>query len=175
MNDFITHPFIQVYLIDELNFSFVYVLVAYTPGALISFILAPIFGKVVDNINPYWGIAIVSVAGAVLTFWLINVTQVWMFGIIFLLDRGFALTGALLVKSFISRLSVEKRGINLGFSWSVANIGGVIGPIVGGLLYYSYFPAMPFIISIFVELGLILFYIVGIYTSKDFMAEKLDE
>ncbi len=150
-------------------------LLAYTPGALVSFILAPIFGKVADKINPYWGITLVSVAGAALTFFLINVTQVWMFGIIFLLDRGFALTGALLVKSFVSRLSVEKRGINLGFSWSIANIGGVIGPIVGGIFYDSYFPAMPFIISIFVELGLILFYIVGIYASKDFIAEKLDK
>ncbi len=175
LNDFITHPFIQVYLVDELKFSFAFVLLAYTPGALVSFMLAPIFGKVADKINPYLGITIVSIAGAALTFLLINVSQVWMFGIIFLLDRGFALTGALLVKSFVSRLSVEKRGINLGFSWSIANIGGVIGPTIGGLFYDNFKPATPFIISIFVELGLILFYIAGIYASKDFMAEKLEE
>ncbi|MHA1111563.1 MAG: MFS transporter [Promethearchaeota archaeon] len=173
LNDFITHPFIQVYLLEVLDSSFVFVLLAYTPGALISYILAPLFGKVADKINPYWGITIVSVAGAALTLWLINVSQVWMFSIIFLLDRGFALTGALLVKSFVSRLSVEKRGINLGFSWSIANIGGVVGPVIGGILYDSFNPTMPFIISIFVELGLIIFYIVGIYTSRDFMAEPL--
>ena len=175
LNDFITHPFIQVYLVDELKFSFTFVLLAYTPGSLISFILAPIFGKIADKINPYLGITIVSIAGAALTFLLINVSQVWMFSIVFLLDRGFALTGALLVKSFVSRLSVEKRGINLGFSWSIANIGGVIGPTIGGIFYDTFRPAMPFIISIFVELGLILFYIIGIYASKDFMAESLDD
>ncbi len=173
LNDFITHPFIQVYLVDELKFSFTFVLLAYTPGALISYILAPIFGKVADKINPYLGITFVSIAGAALTYWLVNVSEVWMFSIIFLLDRGFALTGALLVKSFVSRLSVEKRGINLGFSWSIANIGGVIGPTIGGILYDTYGATMPFIISIFVELGLIIFYILGIYTSKDFMAESL--
>ena len=175
LNDFITHPFIQLYLIEVLDSSFVLVLLAYTPGALISFMLAPIFGKVADKINPYLGITIVSIAGAALTLLLVNVSQVWMFSLVFLLDRGFALTGGLLVKSFVSRLSVEKRGINLGFSWSIANIGGVIGPTIGGIFYDSYSPAMPFIISIFVELGLILFYIIGIYTSKDFMAESLDD
>jgi MFS family permease len=80
----------------------------------------------------------------------------------------------LLVKSFVSRISIKKRGLNLGFSWSIANIGGVLGPTIGGVLYDNYIPAMPFIVSIFVELGLILFYIAGIYASKDFMAEKLD-
>jgi DHA1 family multidrug resistance protein-like MFS transporter len=172
VNDFITNPFIQVYLTDVFNSSFWLVLLAYTPGAIVSYILAPQFGKIADKINPYWGISIVSVAGALLTLWLVNVTHIWMFGVIFLLDRGFALTGALLVKSFVSRISIEKRGRNLGFSWSIANIGGIIGPIVGGILYDSYRPAMPFIVSIFVELGLILFYIVGIYKTRNNMEEK---
>ncbi len=176
VNDFITHPFIQLYLLDVLSADFWMILIAYTPGAIISYILAPQFGKIADRINPYWGIAIVSIGGALLTFWLINVTHIWMFGVIFLLDRGFALTGALLVKSFVSRISISKRGRNIGFSWSISQIGGIIGPVAGGLLWDGFNnPQMPFIVSIFVELGLIAFYIAGIYMTRNRIEESLEK
>ena len=132
-------------------------------------------GKIADKINPYWGITIVSIGGALLTFWLVNVSHIWMFGLIFLLDRGFALTGALLIKSFVSRISISKRGRNIGFSWSIAQTGGIIGPVLGGLLWDGFAnPQMPFIVSIFVELGLIVFYIVGIYMTRNNIEESLE-
>jgi MFS family permease len=176
VNDFITHPFIQPYLIEVLDAEFWMILLAYTPGGIISYLLAPQLGKIADKINPYWGITIVSVGGALLTFWLVNVSHIWMFGLIFLLDRGFALTGALLIKSFVSRISISKRGRNIGFSWSIAQIGGVIGPILGGVLWDGFDnPKMPFIVSIFVEIGLIVFYIVGIYMTRNHIEESLEK
>ena len=174
LNDSLTNPFIQVYLLEVLDSSFTVVLFAYMPGAVVSFILAPRIGKVADRINPYWGIAIVSIVGAALTWWLVNVTEIWMFSLIFLFDRGFAITGALLVKNVMSRLSIKNRGKNLGYSWSISNIGGVLGPTLGGILWDAYNPRMPFILSIFIELILIFFYLIGLNRSKDYMAEPMD-
>ena len=173
LNDSLTNPFIQVYLLEVLDSSFTVVLFAYMPGAVVSFILAPRFGKIADRINPYWGITFVSIAGAALTWWLVNVTEIWMFSLIFLFDRGFALTGHLLVKNIMSRLSIKNRGKNMGFAWSIANIGGVLGPTLGGILWDAYNPRMPFILSIFIELLLIFFYLFGLKRSKDYMAEPL--
>ena len=54
-------------------------------------------------------------------------------------------------------------------------LGGVLGPIAGGLAWDSLGISFPFILSIFLELFLIPIYLIAIKYLKKHMAEKLEE
>ena len=175
INQMLAYPYFQVYLIEELDVSNpTLVMVIYFPSAIVSQLLAPKIGKIVDKINPILGMAIVSSLGAFVTWLIINSTSGYVFGLILLFDSTFAWGGGLILQNVLSRISKIHRGKVFGAAQWLSLLGAVVGPIIGGFVYDTIGPTSPFVISIFIELSVIPLYAIAIRTLKPYMAEKVD-
>ena len=174
VNNFIAKPFVQVYILQNINDNPLFVLMAYAPAGTITMLIAPKLGEIVDNINPYIGIVTFSILGGLETFFLISVGNIWLFSIVLLFDAILGNATNLLLQNIFSRISIKNRGKVIGTGTSIGNLGGGVGPIFGGLAWDSYGSKMPFIISIFVELGLIAPYFASYNQIKPHLAEKTD-
>lgn len=150
-------PFIQYYLLENITQNIIYILFAYVPGSVLSIILAPRLGRIADRLNPKYTLGIISVIGAIMTWLLINSTEVWQFSVIFLVDSTVVATASLMLTKIISTVSKERRGTIFGLHDSVTNLGHIIGPLGGGALW-DVDSKYPFIVSIVVEGFLALLY-----------------
>ena len=175
MNQMLAFPFFQVYLIEELKIDNpTMVMIIYFPSQIISLLFAPKLGKIADKINPIIGVAFVSGLGALVTLLIINSTSGYIFGILLLFDSTFAWGGNLILQNILSRISKIHRGKIFGAAQWLSLFGAVLGPLIGGLAYFSIGPFAPFAISIFIELSVIPLYAIAIKALKPYMAEKLD-
>ena len=86
-----------------------------------------------------------------------------------------AISAGLLFRNLLSRITIEHRGKILGISSFSANIGSIIGPILGGFVWDISGPKAPFIVSIFVELCLIPLYFIVVHLLLPHVAETYDK
>lgn len=175
MNQSLAYPFFQVYLIEVLKIEngFIVMLI-YFPSQVLALLFAPRIGKMADKINPIIGIAIVCGLGSLVTFLIINTTNGIAFSIILLFDATFAWGEGLILQNVLSRISKLHRGKIFGAAQWLSLIGAILGPIIGGLVFDSFGPQAPFIISIFIELSVIPLYAIAISSLKKYMAEVVD-
>lgn len=179
-NQSLVFPYYQGYLNDVLEIEDpTLVMIIYFPSQIISLLLAPKLGKIADKINPVLGMAIVSGLGAFVTWLIINSTYFgiysgYIFGILLLFDSTFAWGGNLILQNILSRISKIHRGKIFGAAQWLSLFGAVLGPLIGGLTYFSIGPFAPFAISIFIELSIIPLYAIAIKALKPYMAEKVD-
>jgi MFS family permease len=174
-NQSLVFPYYQGYLNDVLEIEDpTLVMIIYFPSQIISLLLAPKLGKIADKINPVLGIAVVSGLGAFVTLLIINSTSGYIFGILLLFDSTFAWGGNLILQNILSRISKIHRGKIFGAAQWLSLFGAVLGPLIGGLTYFSIGPFAPFAISIFIELSIIPLYAIAIKALKPYMAEKVD-
>jgi len=172
-NGSLAKPFLNVYLLETIEDNPTLAALAYAPSGFVSMLLAPRLGQIADRTNPYLGISLASVLGAIITFCLINTSELWMFAFLLILDVTVVTTGGLILSNFISRVSKSHRGKIFGFQSTFNNIGAIIGPIFGGIVWDLFGPKSPFIVSIVVELALIPFFIIAIFYLKPHLAESL--
>ena len=137
-------------------------------------LIAPYIGRLVDKLPPLLGISITSSLGALMTYFLINSANIWVFSVILLGDLAIGMASGLIFQNMVSRLSKENRGKIFGVGDFFAFLGSVIGPILGGLAWDLINPKFPFIISIFVELSLIPLYLAAVYLLLPHMAESYE-
>ncbi len=175
INGTMAKPFIQVYMLNVFTNDPVLVLLAYIPVGIVSMLLAPKLGKLVDRLNPAVGVTIFGILGAVQTFILVNVNNLLAFSFVLVLDAALANGGQLLLQNIFSRVSVKNRGTIIGTGQAFGNAGGAVGPIAGGAAWDGYGPRMPFIISIFVELALIIPYLFALKRIKPYLAESFSK
>ncbi|MHA1727473.1 MAG: MFS transporter [Promethearchaeota archaeon] len=157
LNNSLACPFYVIYIIENLNVDIFFGTLAFLPAGLLSSILAPKLGQKVDKIRPEVGIAITSAIGALTTWFLINISELWVFSMVLLVDLTIGGAGGLIFQNLLSRINVKNRGKIMGFYGFFMNLAGVIGPILGGFCF-DIEPTLPFIITIFVELSLIPLY-----------------
>jgi MFS family permease len=179
INANIARPYLNIYLIEVIakldiqNLENAFVVVwAYLPAGLLATLLAPKLGTLVDKLQPLVGITITSSLGALMTFLLINSTNIWVFSVLLLFDLAIGMSAGLIFQNLVSRISTEHRGKIFGVGDFFSFLGSVIGPLVGGLVYLVVSPQFPFIISIFVELSLIPLYLAAVYLLLPHMAES---
>jgi MFS family permease len=110
--------------------------------------------------------------GALVTFALINTSNLWIFAGLLIIDFTIVTTGGLILSNFISHVSKTHRGKIFGFQSTFSNFGAAVGPILGGILW-DISSKLPFIVSILVELALILPFVIAIFYLKPHLAEKL--
>ena len=127
----------------------------------------------VDKIRPELGITLAAISGALVTWFLINTTNLWIFSLLLLIDVTIGTAGGLIFQNLMSRINLESRGKIFGILTFITNIGGVIGPIIGGYIFEIY-RKLPFITSIFVELAIIPLYWIVIRYLLPHIAEKLE-
>lgn len=165
-------PFLNIYIIENVSSNLNVVIFIYLPAGLLATFFAPKLGELMDKINPTIGITITATIGALLTWLLINTTNLLLFALILLADITIAMAAGLLFRNLLSRINIENRGKILGATTFFTNLGAIIGPIFGGLLWDVYGPKTPFILSIYVELCLIPLFLLVIKLLSPHLAEK---
>ncbi|MFX0051924.1 MAG: MFS transporter [Candidatus Hodarchaeota archaeon] len=170
-NGSLAKPFLNVFLLENIENNPTLATLGYAPSGIVSMLLAPKLGELADRMNPYLGISLASGFGALITFALINTSNLWIFARLLIIDFTIVTTGGLILSNFISRASKTHRGKIFGFQSTFSNLGAVAGPILGGFLW-DISSKLPFIVSIIVELALILPFIIAIFYLKPHLAEK---
>ena len=175
INGNLAKPFLNIYILENLSNDLYIVILIYLPAGLLATVLAPKLGEVVDQLEPRIAIVILSLSGALITWFLINTQNLFVFAVLLLLDLTIAISAGLLFRNLLSRITIEHRGKILGICSVFMNMGSIIGPILGGFVWDMYGPKAPFIISIFVELSLIPLYVIVIYLLLPHVAETFDK
>ncbi|MCK4848385.1 MAG: MFS transporter [Candidatus Heimdallarchaeota archaeon] len=171
-NGTLARPFLNVYLVENIENDPFLATLAYAPAGIVSMMLAPRLGEIADKINPYLGISIASVVGAIATLFLINTSNLFLFSLLLVIDVTIVSTGGLILQNFLSRISTKHRGKIFGLQGTSSNFGYALGPILGGIVWDSYGPKAPFTLSIFFELALIPLFIMAMYYLKPHLQEK---
>ncbi len=168
-------PFIQPYVLENINSNAELVAWFYLPTALLGALIAPRLGTIADKINPYLTIAIASLLGGVVTWLIINSGSLWFFAILLVVDNTIMLTVSFVFINFLSRVSIKNRGKIFGLITLFESVGMMIGPFLGGIVYDTISPQAPFIISIIVEWSLISFFIIGIWILNPHLVESIQD
>ncbi|MHA1376233.1 MAG: MFS transporter [Promethearchaeota archaeon] len=171
INGSIAKPFLNLYVIETIESNIQLVTWAYLPAGIVSTLLAPKLGKIVDKFRPAIGITITSILGALVTWLLINSANIWVFTLLLLVDLTIMISSGLIFQNLLSRISLKNRGKILGSGEFFQFLGAFIGPLIGGIVWDFIGPSYPFIISIFVELSLIPLYLVVVYYLIPHLAE----
>ena len=170
----IWRPFLNIYIIENISDNLNIVILIYLPAGLLATFFAPKLGELMDKVNPTLGITITATIGALLTWLLINTTDLILFALIVLADITIAMAAGLLFRNLLSRINIENRGKVLGATTFFTNLGAIIGPVIGGYLWDVYGPKTPFILSIYVELCLIPLFLIVIKLLSPHLAEKYE-
>ena len=168
-------PYIQPYILENVNSNAVLVSWFYLPTALIGALIAPKLGTMADKINPYLGISIASAFGGIITFLIIYTQDLWFFAILLIFDNTIMLTAGFIFINFLSRVSVKHRGKIFSIITLFESVGMIIGPILGGIVWVTISPQAPFFISIIAEWSLISFFIIGIWILNPYLVESIED
>jgi MFS family permease len=133
--------------------------------------ISPRLGNFADRLKPQVGIIIFATLGALVTLIEINVPILLIFSLLLIADNMFANATGLVMSNVFSRISIKDRGKVLGVASAFNNGGGVFGPIIGGILIDAFNPAMPFFVSVFVELALIPLYLLALKRLRPYYEE----
>ena len=175
INGNLAKPFLNIYIIENLSDNLYIVILIYLPSGLLATFFAPKLGEIVDKLEPRIAIVILSLSGAIVTWFLINTKDIFLFAILLLIDLTIAISAGLLFRNLLSRITIEHRGKILGICSFFVNIGSIIGPILGGIVWDVSGPKAPFIVSIFVELCLIPLYFIVVHLLLPHVAETYDK
>ncbi len=175
INGNLAKPFLNIYIIENLSDNLYIVILIYLPSGLLATFLAPKLGEIVDKLEPRIAIVMLSLSGAIVTWFLINTQNLVLFTILLLIDITIAISSGLLFRNLLSRITIEHRGKILGICSFFANVGSIIGPILGGFVWDISGPKAPFIVSIFVELCLIPLYFIVVHLLLPHVAETYEK
>jgi MFS family permease len=172
INSSIARPFLNIYMYKFIESNIYLVYWAYLPAGLVATLLAPKVGILIDKMKPSIAITLTSSIGALVTWLLINSSNLWIFSFFLLFDLTISIAASLLFQNLLSRISIKHRGKSIGFGDFFTFLGNIIGPIIGGIAWDYLNPKAPFIISIFIELSLIPLYLIVIYYLIPFLSER---
>ena len=174
-------PFISAYLIENLLINFaesrlipIVIMIVYFPAQVFSQLLASRVGKLFDRITPSKTIIILSVSKSLLIWLLIFTFTPYDFAIILIFLYLALESNTYFIQGIMSRISVKHRGKMFGLNIWIDQLGRVIGPLIGGILWDSLAYIAPFIVSIFFILGLIPVFILAIRKLNPYLIEKVD-
>ena len=171
INGSIGKPFLQLFMRKVIIDNPVLVLAAYAPAGILAQFISPRLGNYADRMRPQVGIIIFASLGALITLIEINIPILIVFSLMLVADNMFANASSLVMSNVFSRISIKSRGKVLGVASAFNNGGAFFGPIIGGMLIDSFNPAMPFFVSVFVELALIPFYLLALNRLRPYYAE----
>ncbi|MFX1499898.1 MAG: MFS transporter [Promethearchaeota archaeon] len=168
-------PYILTYVLTYISDKPVLVAFFYLPASLIGTLIAPKLGTIADRLNTYLTIAIASFLGGIVTWLIIYSRDLWIFAILLIIDNTIMLTVSFVFVNFLSRVSIKHRGKIFGIISLFENIGMIIGPVLGGIVWETISPQAPFIISIIVEWSLIPFFIIGMKLMSPNLSESIKD
>jgi MFS family permease len=175
VNGNVAKPFLNIYILENLSNNINVVILIYLPAGILATLFAPKLGEIIDKLKPSIAVTITSLSGALVTWFLINTQDLFIFAILLLIDFTMAMSAGLLFRNLLSRINVEHRGKILGLCSFFINLGAIIGPVFGGYTFDTFGPKAPFIVSIYVELCLIPLYLIVIRLVIPYIAETYEK
>ena len=180
INGMIYSPFISAFLIENLLPGFseiivpIIVMVVYFPAQVISQLMASKFGKLFDRISPLKSVISISCFKALMIWLLICAFSAFDFAIFLIFLYIASESNVYLIQAIMSRISIKHRGKIFGLYIWIDQLGRVIGPIIGGILWDTMNYNVPFLISIYIGLCLIPVFMFAIRTLSPYMVEKVE-
>jgi len=163
INNSFANPFLQVYLIDNIVQDPMIIMLIYFPAHIFGYILAPKLSNLSLRVNIYVSITLICVIGAISTWIVISTTSGLIFSMVLLFDSLFITVENLISQTYSSEISVAHRG-KIFSAMSFFKYGGaIVAPVIGGVVWEEIGHKIPFIITIFVEILLIVPYLLAIY------------
>lgn len=172
VNAGLSRPFIEVYMLENIQDDPFLAALAYAPSGIVPLLFAERLGKVLDRVDLRLGLALISVIGAGVTWILIHLTALWQFALVLVIDLTIVSASDLIIRNIFSRISKDHRGKILGVQGFFGNLGYAIGPILGGIVWDAWGPRWPFLISIGVELLLVPVFIGALTALRPHFAER---
>ncbi|MBY9003082.1 MAG: MFS transporter [Candidatus Lokiarchaeota archaeon] len=172
-------PFISAFLIENLLPGFsesvipIIVMIVYFPAQVISQLAASKLGKLFDRIAPSMSVVLIGIFKAILIWLLIYTFTPIDFAVILIFLYIVLESSSYFIQAIMSRVSIKHRGKMFGLNIWIDQLGRVIGPLIGGLLWDTLDYRAPFIFSIFIGLGLIPFMIFAIRKLSPYMVEQV--
>ncbi|MCK4239598.1 MAG: MFS transporter, partial [Candidatus Lokiarchaeota archaeon] len=114
VNGSLAKPFLNIYLLEVIESDPTIVIWVYMPSGIISMLIAPKLGEALDKIHPLIGITVSSVIGSIITWFLINTTNLWIFAILLIFDITIVGTASLVLINLLSRITLKHRGKIMG-------------------------------------------------------------
>jgi len=173
VNAGIAKPFIQPYILENIENNPSLVSWMYLPTTVIGTIIAPKLGTTADKINIYLSISIASISGGLVTWFVIISKDLWIFTFLLIIDNTIAIFSGFTLINFLSRISKKHRGKIFGSLTSFEQLGFSIGPFVGGFLWDNISQITPFLVSIFIEWSLIPFFFLGFWVLNPHVDEAI--
>jgi len=163
INNTLANPFLQAYLIENIIQEPLMIMLIYFPAHIFGYIFAPKLSNLSLRVNIYVLIAMICFFGAISTWIVISTTSGLIFSVVLLFDSLFVTAETLIQQTFTSKLSNKHRG-KIFSAMSFVKYGGAIAaPILGGFIWEEIGHEIPFLITIFAEILLIIPYILAIY------------
>ncbi|MFX1356606.1 MAG: MFS transporter [Promethearchaeota archaeon] len=173
VNAGIYRPFIQPYILDNIENNPALVSWIYIPTTVIGTLFAPKLGNIADKVNIYISITIASILGGITTWFVIISKDLWIFTFLLIIDNIIALFSSFALINFLSRISKKHRGKLFGSLSSFEQLGFSLGPILGGFLWDNIGQTAPFLISIIVEWSLIPLFLFGFWILTPHVDESI--
>ena len=172
-------PFISAYLIENLITGFsdrivpIIVMIVYFPAQVLSQLAASKLGKIFDRISASISVTVLGIFKAIM-IWLLIVTLTPIDFAVILIFLYIALeSNRYFIQAIMSRISIKHRGKMFGLNMWVDQLGRIIGPLMGGILWDTLTYDAPFITSIYIGLALIPIFIFGIRKLNPNMVEQV--
>jgi len=173
-------PFVSAYLIENLLIGFsetiipIVVMIVYFPAQVLSQLLVSKVGKLLDRISPTKSIIFINLFKSLLIWLLVFTFTPYDFATILIFLYLVSESNTYFIQAIMSRISVKHRGKMFGLNMWIDQLGRVIGPLIGGILWDSLAYSAPFIVSIFIVLALIPIFIFAIKKLSFFMVEQVE-
>ena len=173
-------PFVSAYLIENLLIGFsetiipIVVMIVYFPAQVLSQLLVSKVGKLLDRISPTKSIIIINLSKSLLIWLLVFTFTPYDFATILIFLYLASESNTYFIQAIMSRISIKHRGKMFGLNMWIDQLGRVIGPLIGGILWDSLAYSAPFIVSIFIGLALIPIFIFAIKKLSFFVVEQIE-
>ena len=173
-------PFVSAYLIENLLIGFsetiipIVVMIVYFPAQVLSQLLVSKVGKLLDRISPTKSIIIINLSKSLLIWLLVFTFTPYDFATILIFLYLASESNTYFIQAIMSRISIKHRGKMFGLNMWIDQVGRVIGPLIGGILWDSLAYSAPFLVSIFIGLALIPIFIFAIKKLSFFVVEQIE-
>lgn len=173
-------PFVSAYLIENLLIGFsesiipILVMIVYFPAQVLSQLLVSKVGKLLDRISPTKSIVVINLLKSLFIFLLVFTFTPYDFATTLIFLYLASESNTYFIQAIMSRISIKHRGKMFGLNMWIDQLGRVIGPLIGGILWDSLAYSAPFIVSIFIGLALIPIFIFTIKKLSVFVVEQVE-
>lgn len=151
-------PFLQVYLLKHITTDKFMLSILYMPGAIVAMIVSTELGKNADKVRPQIWLAMACWVSALATFILVSTSSLLAIMGAFIVQSLSTMSSQIAVTKVLSEIWPLQRGTIMGLRSFMVQLGGLIGPMLGGLAWLSLGDRSPFLSAVVVRVILAIIY-----------------